>query len=206
MAESNRGTTSPVSSQPHRSLFWWFVFLALMAWNIWSFLPGPTALALAGWTRVTEAVHAQGAKMFMQLMHCGRIAHPLNLPAGARVLGPSAVAAGGEMFTDAEGMKPNAMPQADIQITREEDVQDAKNAVAAGFDGIELHGANGYLLPYALRASARWRRGYRCVHQAAVRIQRDGPPTARLHTRRICDLAYQRYEATETPDHDARNR
>ena len=46
MAESNRGTTSPVSSQPHRSLFWWFVFLALMAWNIWSFLPGPTALAL----------------------------------------------------------------------------------------------------------------------------------------------------------------
>src|ERR1019366_3583156 len=86
-------------------------------------IPGAfSAAQVAGGTRVTEAVHAQGAKMFMQLMHCGRIAHPLNLPAGARVLGPSAVAAGGEMFTDAEGMKPNAMPQAmteaDIQVTR----------------------------------------------------------------------------------------
>jgi N-ethylmaleimide reductase len=76
-------------------------------------IPGVfSAEQVAGWKRITDAVHAQGAKMFMQLMHCGRIAHPLNLPAGARVLAPSAVAAAGEMFTDAEGMKPNAMPQA----------------------------------------------------------------------------------------------
>jgi N-ethylmaleimide reductase len=54
-----------------------------------------SAEQLAGWKRITEAVHARGAKMFMQFMHCGRIAHPLNLPAGARVLGPSAVAAAG---------------------------------------------------------------------------------------------------------------
>src|ERR1035437_3813497 len=114
-------------------------------------IPGTfSAAQIAGWRRVTEAVHAQGAKMFLQLMHCGRIAHPLNLPASARVLGPSAVAATGDIFTDAEGMKPNAVPQAmteaDVKATIEEFGQVAKNAVTAGFDGIELHGANGYLL------------------------------------------------------------
>ena len=125
-------------------------------------IPGAfSAAQVAGWKRVTEAVHAQGAKMFLQLMHCGRIAHPLNLPAGARVLGPSAVAAAGEMYTDAEGMKPNAMPQAmteaDIKATVEEFVQAAKNAVAAGFDGIELHGANGYLLEQFMRPNSNQR-------------------------------------------------
>jgi N-ethylmaleimide reductase len=116
---------------------------------------------VAGWKRVTEGVHAQGAKMFMQLMHCGRIAHPLNLPAGARVLGPSAVAAAGEMYTDAEGMKPNATPQAmseaDIKTAIEEYAQAAKNAVAAGFDGVELHGANGYLLEQFIRPNSNRR-------------------------------------------------
>jgi N-ethylmaleimide reductase len=125
-------------------------------------IPGAfSAAQIAGWRRVTEAVHAQGAKVFLQLMHCGRIAHPLNLPAGARVLGPSAVAAAGEMYTDAEGMKPNAMPQAmteaDIKTTVEEFMQAANNAVAAGFDGIELHGANGYLLEQFFRPSSNQR-------------------------------------------------
>lgn len=120
-----------------------------------------SAEQVAGWKRITQAVHAQGAKMFMQLMHCGRIAHPLNLPAGARVLAPSAVAAAGEMYTDAEGMKPNATPQAmsaaDIASTVEEYVQAAKNAVAAGFDGVELHGANGYLLEQFIRPNSNQR-------------------------------------------------
>lgn len=125
-------------------------------------IPGAfSAAQVAGWKRIAEAVHAQGAKMFMQLMHCGRIAHPLNLPAGARVLGPSAVAAAGEMYTDAEGMKPNAMPQAmtaaDIKSTIEEFVQAANNAVAAGCDGIELHGANGYLLEQFIRPNSNLR-------------------------------------------------
>ena len=125
-------------------------------------IPGAfSAEQVAGWKRVAEAVHAQGAKMFMQLMHCGRIAHPLNLPAGARVLGPSAVAAAGEMYTDAEGMKPNATPQAmteaDIEAAIAEYAQAAKNAVAAGFDGIELHGANGYLLEQFIRANSNQR-------------------------------------------------
>ncbi len=99
--------------------------------------------------------------MFMQFMHCGRIAHPLNLPKGARVLGPSAVAAAGDMYTDAEGMKPNGMPQAmtedDIKTAIDEFAQAAKNAVTAGFDGIELHGANGYLLEQFIRPNSNQR-------------------------------------------------
>jgi N-ethylmaleimide reductase len=114
-----------------------------------------------GWKRITDAVHAKGAKMFVQLMHCGRIAHPLNLPAGALMLAPSAVAADGEMYTDAEGMKPHPMPQAmteaDIKTTIAEFAQAAKNAVAAGFDGIELHGANGYLLEQFIRPNTNQR-------------------------------------------------
>jgi len=119
-------------------------------------IPGVFSQAqVDGWRQVAEGVHAQGAKMFMQLMHCGRIAHPLNLPAGARILAPSAVAAAGEMFTDAQGMQPNAMPQAmtdaDIATTIGEYAKAAKNALDAGCDGIELHGANGYLLEQFIR-------------------------------------------------------
>jgi N-ethylmaleimide reductase len=114
-----------------------------------------------GWKRITDAVHAKGAKIFVQIMHCGRIAHPLNLPAGACVLAPSAVAAAGEMYTDAEGMKPHPVPKAmtvaDIKGTIAEFVQAAKNAVTAGFDGIELHSANGYLLEQFIRPNTNQR-------------------------------------------------
>jgi len=125
-------------------------------------IPGSfSAAQVAGWRRITEAVRPGGAKMFMQLMHCGRIAHALNLPPGARVLAPSAVAAAGEMYTDSDGMKPNATPEAmseaDIQSTIEEFAQAAKSAVAAGFDGVELHGANGYLLEQFIRPSSNQR-------------------------------------------------
>lgn len=116
---------------------------------------------IEGWRRITDAVHARGAKMFVQIMHCGRIAHPLNLPAGARVLAPSAVAAGGEIYTDAGGMKPHPVPQAmtgaDIESTIAEYTQAAKNAMAAGFDGIELHSANGYLLEQFIRPNTNQR-------------------------------------------------
>jgi len=120
-----------------------------------------SAAQVAGWKPVTEGVHAKGAKMFVQFMHCGRIAHPLNLPAGARVLAPSAVAAAGQMYTDAEGLKPHPVPQAmteaDIKATIAEYAQAAKNAIAAGFDGIELHSANGYLLEQFIRPNSNQR-------------------------------------------------
>ena len=99
--------------------------------------------------------------MFMQLMHTGRIGHPLNLPPGARVVGPSAVAAAGEMWTDQEQMKPLPVPEsmtaADIATAIEEYAQAARNAIAAGFDGVELHGANGYLLEQFIRPNSNQR-------------------------------------------------
>src|SRR5258708_4682188 len=120
-----------------------------------------SAEQVAGWKKVTDAVHARGARMFVQLMHTGRISHALNLPAGAKVLAPSAVAAAGEMYTDAEGMKPlptpAAMTESDIKAAIAEFVQAARNAVAAGFDGIELHGANGYLLEQFIRPNSNRR-------------------------------------------------
>ena len=113
------------------------------------------------WKAITDAVHARGSKIFVQLMHCGRIGHQLNLPTGARILAPSAVAASGEMYTDAGGMKPHPVPEAmseeDINTTITEFVQAAKNAVTAGFDGIELHGANGYLLEQFIRPNTNQR-------------------------------------------------
>lgn len=125
-------------------------------------IPGIFSQAqIDGWSAVTRAVHAKGAKMFIQLMHTGRVTHPLNLPPGARMIAPSAVAAAGEMHTDAEGMKPQpvpeAMSEADIASTRQEYVQAAKNARAAGFDGVELHAANGYLLEQFIRPNSNIR-------------------------------------------------
>ncbi|HHJ81301.1 MAG TPA: alkene reductase, partial [Candidatus Tenderia electrophaga] len=113
------------------------------------------------WKPITEAVHEQDGKMFMQLMHSGRVSHPLNLPAGARVLAPSAVAADGQMFTDAEGMQdlpvPEAMSLDDIRSTVDEFAQAAGNAIAAGFDGVEIHAANGYLLEQFIRPNSNQR-------------------------------------------------
>lgn len=114
-----------------------------------------------GWKTITQAVHAGGAKIYMQLMHCGRISHPLNLPEGARLLAPSAIAAAGEMYTDAEGLKPHPVPQAmtdaDIKSAINEFVQAARNAISAGFDGVELHSANGYLLEQFIRPNTNQR-------------------------------------------------
>ncbi len=125
-------------------------------------IPGAfSAAQTAAWKKVADAVHAKGAKIFLQLMHTGRIGHPLNLPGGATVLAPSAVAAAGEIYTDAGGMKPHATPkamtEADLKTALGEYVQAAKNAVAAGFDGVELHGANGYLLEQFIRPNSNQR-------------------------------------------------
>jgi N-ethylmaleimide reductase len=102
------------------------------------------------WKAATAAVHAAGGKIFVQLMHCGRVAHVANLPAGAEVLGPGTAVCPGEMYTDTLGMQPysapRAMTDADIAHAVKEHVTSAKLALDAGFDGVELHGANGYLI------------------------------------------------------------
>jgi len=103
-----------------------------------------------GWKKVTAAVHKAGSKIVVQLMHTGRISHPLNMSKRAKILAPSAVKAAGQMWTDEKQLQdfpiPMAMSDYDLAFTKSEYVLAAKNAMHAGFDGVELHAANGYLL------------------------------------------------------------
>ncbi|MCC8426858.1 alkene reductase [Mucilaginibacter sp. UR6-11] len=105
---------------------------------------------IVGWKKVTSAVHEKGGKIVIQLMHTGRISHPANMPEGAVILAPSAVKPAGQMWTDTLQMQDFPMPKAmtadELNATKAEFVAAAKNAIIAGFDGVELHGANGYLL------------------------------------------------------------
>ncbi|RXK83875.1 alkene reductase [Filimonas effusa] len=116
---------------------------------------------IAEWRQVTDAVHRRGGKIFVQLMHTGRVSHPLNMPAGTQVLAPSAVACNTEVWTDSDGSQPLPVPHemtpGDITATQVEFVQAARNAIAAGFDGVELHAANGYLLEQFLAPSSNQR-------------------------------------------------
>jgi N-ethylmaleimide reductase len=119
------------------------------------------AAHVAGWRKVTNAAHAGGAKIFVQLMHTGRVSHVANLPAGAKVVGPVAVALEGPIYTDSQGMQPHSTPHAmtadDIQHAIGEFVNAARLAIEAGFDGVELHAANGYLLEQFLNANVNTR-------------------------------------------------
>ena len=100
---------------------------------------------VAAWSRVTAAVHAKGGRIALQLMHVGRIAHPSNQPAGARILAPSAIAANVNMWTDAQGMQPVPPPEAltveEIHQVVAEFAQAARNAHDAGFSLYAPHRA-----------------------------------------------------------------
>ena len=118
-----------------------------------------------GWRDIANAVHTVGARLVVQLMHTGRIGHALNLPEGSQLIGPSAVAAAGQMWTDQKGLQDHPVPvemtEADIAKAIGEYVDASRRAVAAGFDGVELHGANGYLIDQFLntksnRRADRW--------------------------------------------------
>lgn len=106
-----------------------------------------------GWKKVTKAVHDKGGKIFLQLWHVGRISHSSFHP-GELPVAPSAIKPAGEVYTF-EGMKeyetPKALSVEEIQDIVKEYVRGAKNAIEAGFDGVEIHGANGYLLDQFLR-------------------------------------------------------
>jgi N-ethylmaleimide reductase len=117
----------------------------------YSRIPGIFSKAqVEGWKMVTAAAHKGGAKIFVQLMHTGRIGHQLNLPEGAKVLAPSAVKAAGQIWTDQQQLQdypvPVVMNVNDLTQAKNEFVTAARNAIEAGFDGVELHAANGYLL------------------------------------------------------------
>ncbi|QEV17435.1 alkene reductase [Streptomyces alboniger] len=108
-----------------------------------------SAEQVASWRKVTDAVHAAGGKIFAQILHAGRIGHPVLFPDGVVSVAPSAIAAQGQVYT-AEGPKdfvtPRELTDAEIRATIADFATAARHAVDAGFDGVELHGANGYLI------------------------------------------------------------
>ena len=119
-----------------------------------------TEAQIESWRPVTQAVHARGGKIFMQIFHTGRIALPDFLPGNAQPVAPSAVRAKGKNYTD-EGMKEFVTPR---EITKDEIAQtvrdfatSARNAIAAGFDGVELHAASGYLVQQFLTTNVNLR-------------------------------------------------
>lgn len=103
-----------------------------------------------GWKPVTNKVHNAGSKIFLQLMHTGRIGHTDNLPKGLNLVGASDIKATGQIFTDTKGLQdfsaPVPLSKNGIKDVINSFVLAAQNAIEAGFDGVEIHGANGYLL------------------------------------------------------------
>ena len=119
-----------------------------------------TAAQVAGWRQTTEAVHAVGGHIVLQLWHVGRVSHPSLQPDGALPVAPSALAASG-MGETPEGGRPFPVPRAldreEIPALVEQFRRAAANAMEAGFDGVELHGGNGFLIDQFLRESSNRR-------------------------------------------------
>ncbi|MFY0475249.1 alkene reductase [Achromobacter marplatensis] len=102
----------------------------------------------AAWAKVADAVHANGGRIFLQLMHTGRISHPSMLPGGVAPLAPSAIKPAGQSWTDAglqDFVTPRELSTAEIAGVVEHYREATRRAISAGFDGVELHGASGYL-------------------------------------------------------------
>lgn len=120
---------------------------------------------IEAWKNVTTKTKQNDTVFFTQLMHVGRIAHSANMVEGATLLAPSAISANADMWTDAQGMQktelPKEMTSDEIEQTINEFVTAAQNAIKAGFDGVELHGANGYLIEQFLNSETNIRKdGY----------------------------------------------
>ena len=118
-------------------------------------LPGIyTDAQVAGWKKVTDGVHAEGGKIVIQLWHVGRISHPSLLPNGAQPVAPSAIKPNGKAFTYqglVDYVEPRALAVSELPSIVADYVHATKCALAAGFDGVEIHAANGYLLDQFLR-------------------------------------------------------
>lgn len=124
-------------------------------------LPGIyTDAQVAGWKKVTDAVHAKGGKIVIQLWHVGRISHPSLLPNNALPVAPSAIKPAGQAFTYqglVDYVEPRALDAAELPAIVQDYVHATKCAIAAGFDGVEIHAANGYLLDQFLRDGSNHR-------------------------------------------------
>ncbi|ROS75913.1 2,4-dienoyl-CoA reductase-like NADH-dependent reductase (Old Yellow Enzyme family) [Curtobacterium sp. PhB130] len=125
--------------------------------------PGQPGIAtdeqIAGWRRVADAVHAEGGTIVMQLMHGGRVSHP-EISGTPRIVAPSAVAAPGQTHTATGKVDmpvPHELTTAEVQDAVQGFVQAARNAIAAGLDGVEVHGANGYLVHEFMSAASNTR-------------------------------------------------
>ena len=127
----------------------------------YAFTPGLyDAAQVAGWREVTDAVHARGGRIFPQLWHVGRISHPSLQPGGALPVAPSAIRPEATSYTGATFepcVTPRALETAEIAAIVEQYRRAARNALAAGFDGVEIHAANGYLIEQFLRDSTNKR-------------------------------------------------
>ncbi len=115
---------------------------------------------VAGWKKVSAAVHDKGGRIFIQVMHAGRMSHPDNTPHHRQAVAPSAIAADGQMFT-ATGMQdmpaPRALTTEEVRRTVADFRHAARSAIEAGADGVEIHGANGYLVQQFFAPNANTR-------------------------------------------------
>ncbi|WP_176598681.1 alkene reductase [Sphingobium sp. 15-1] len=114
---------------------------------------------IAGWRKVTDAVHAKGGRIFVQLWHVGRVSH-VDLHGGQSPVAPSAIRAEAKTFVNngfVDVSEPRALELDEIPVIVEDFRRASASAIAAGFDGVEIHGANGYLLDQFLRETANVR-------------------------------------------------